>query len=135
MYDIIDEISFDFSKMFMNYLSEAISQTKMNVPYGMAFTKIFIESGVRIFLDEPKEVLKYADFYTISTLTRMGFRKEERKLTKKIIPDPLPSNISRPPAPRTPPSLPPSTSISPRRRIQPEEGGDSIFVHLTQTKF
>ena len=58
MYHIIDEIPFDFSKMFMNYLSEAINQTKMNVPYGMKFTKIFIESGVRISLDEPKEVLK-----------------------------------------------------------------------------
>ena len=112
MYDIIDEISFDFSKMFMNYLSEAISQTKMNVPYGMAFTKIFIESGVRILLDEPKKVLKYVDFYTLGTLTRMGFKKEEEKWIRKIIPDPLPSNFPPPPAPRTSASPPPSTPIS-----------------------
>ena len=68
MYCIIDEIPFDFPKMFMNYLSEALSQTKMNVPYGMAFTKIFVQSGMRILPDEPKKVLKHANFYTFGTL-------------------------------------------------------------------
>ena len=84
MYHIIDEIPFDFFKMFMHYLSEAISQTKMNIPYRMALTKIFIESGLRILPDEPKEVMKHTDFYTTGTLTRMDFRKEEEKWIKKL---------------------------------------------------
>ena len=97
MYHIIDEIPVDFPKMFMHYLSEAINQTKMNVPYRMTFTKIFIKSGVRILPDEPKEVLKHADFYTTRTLTRMGFRKEKGKWIRKITPTPLPSGTPPPP--------------------------------------
>ena len=33
MYHIIDEIPFDFFKIFISYISEAISQNKMNIPY------------------------------------------------------------------------------------------------------
>ena len=55
----------------------------------MAFTKIFLESGVRISPDEPKEVLKHADFYSTGTLTRMGFKKEDGRWTRKISPTPL----------------------------------------------
>ena len=62
MYHIIDEIPFDFLKMLIAYIGEAMSQTKMNVPYGMAFTKIFGECGVRIPTNEPKDVLKHTDF-------------------------------------------------------------------------
>ena len=51
----------------------------MNVPYGMAFTKKILESSVRIPPDESKEILKHVDFYTIGTLTRMGFRKKAKK--------------------------------------------------------
>ena len=109
----------------MHYLSEAISQTKMNIPYEMAPTKIFIESGVRIFLDEPKEVLKHAYFYTTSTLTRMGFRKEEGKWTRKIIPAPLPSGTPPPPAPRTSASPPSRPSISPHRRSPSPPSADT----------
>ena len=90
MYHVIDKIPFDFLKMLMHYLTEAINQTKMNLPYGMALTKIFLESGVSIPLDEPKEVLKHIDFYTIGTLTRMGFQKEAEKWTRKILHDPIP---------------------------------------------
>ena len=79
MYHIIDGIPFHFPKMLMNYLSEAINQTKMNVPYGMAFTKKILESNVRIPPDESKEILKHVDFYTIGTLTRIGFRKKAKK--------------------------------------------------------
>ena len=116
MYHFIDEISFDFFKMFITYLSEAISQTKINVPYGMAFTKIFRESGVRIPLDKPKEVLKHANFYTHGTLTRMSFKKEEGKWTRKIGSDPHPLPIPPPSALRTSTSPPPNTSISPPPR-------------------
>ena len=64
----------------------------------MAFTKIFLESGVRIPPDEPKEVFKHADFYTIETLTRMGFEKDSRWI-RKITPTPL--SVGTPPlAPR-----------------------------------
>ena len=73
MYHIIDEISFDFSKIFMHYLNEAITQIKMSLPYGMALTKIFLESGINILPDKPKETLKHTDFYTLGTLTKMGF--------------------------------------------------------------
>ena len=116
MYHIIDEIPFDFPKMFLTYLSEAISQTKMNVSYGMAFTKIFRKSGVRISSYEPKKVLKHADFYTLGTLTRMSFKKEERIWTRKVGFDPHHSTIPPPSALRTSASPPPSTSISPPPR-------------------
>ena len=79
MYHIIDEILFDFPKMFISYISEAISQIKMNISYGMAFTKIFRVCGVRILSNEPKDVLKHIDFYTHETLTRMSYKKEEGK--------------------------------------------------------
>ena len=101
MYHIIDEISFDFSKMFISYISEAISQTKMNIPYGMAFTKIFRECGVRIPSNEPKDVLKDTDFYTLGTLTRMSYKKEEGKWTRKIGSEPHPSSIPSSSALRT----------------------------------
>ena len=98
MYHIIDGLPFDFPKMFMHYLKEASHQAKMNLPYGMALTKIFLESGVLIPSDEPKEVLKHVDFYTLGTLSRMGFKKEDGRWTRKIVSAPIPSEVP-PPSP------------------------------------
>ena len=52
IYHIIDEIPFDFPKMLIAYIDEVMIQTKMNIPYGMAFTKIFRECGVKILANE-----------------------------------------------------------------------------------
>ena len=122
MYHIIDEILFDLSKMFMHYLNEATTQAKMNLPYGMVLTKIFFESDVNILLDEPKETLKHIDFYTLGTLTRMDFQKEEEKWTRKITSTPLPSGIP-PSAPTTSTSSPslPSMSLLPQFTSPPHD--------------
>ena len=76
MYHILDEIPFDIPKMFISYISEAIRKTKINIPYRIAFTKIFRECDVRISWNEPKDVFKHTDFYTLGTLTRMSYKKE-----------------------------------------------------------
>ena len=117
MYHIIDEILFDFPKMFITYIGEVISQTKMNVPYGMAFTKIFREYGVRISNNEPKDVLKHTDFYTLGTLTRMSYKKEEEKWTRKLGSDPHISHIPLPAALRTSTSPPPRIFTSLPQRV------------------
>ena len=93
MYHIIDKIPFDFLKLFVTYVGEAINQSKMNMPYGMTFTKIFRECGVRILNNEPKDVLRNIDLYTIRTLSRMSFKKKEEKWMRKIGPDPPTSPI------------------------------------------
>ena len=77
----------------------------------MALTKIFLESGVNIPPDEPKEVLKYTNFYTLGTLTRMGFQKEDKKWIRKITIAPAPSGIP-PPAPTVLTSSPPMSPLS-----------------------
>ena len=113
--------------MFIAYLSEAISQTKMNVPYRMAFTKIFRKCGVRILSTEPKEVLKHVDFYTLGTLTRMNFKKEEEKWRRKIGSDPHHPPIPSPFALRT------SASPSLRTSIFPPPRAPSPPITDTQT--
>ena len=67
----------------------------------MAFTKIFRECSVKIPNHEPKDVLKHIDFYTFGTLTRMSYKKEEEKWTKKLGSNPHPSPIPPPPSLRT----------------------------------
>ena len=116
MYHIIDGLPFDFSKMFMYYLKDATHQAKMNLPYGMASIKIFLESGVNIPSEEPKKVLKHNDFYTLGTLSRMGFKKEDGRWTRKFVSAPIPSEV--PPFPTehrrspTPPVMPPMSPLS-----------------------
>ena len=83
----------------------------------MAFTKMFRKCGVRISTNELKDVLKYTDFYTLGTLTKMSYKKEEGKWIRKIRSDPHPFSIPPPLAPRTSTSPPPSTSISPPQRV------------------
>ena len=105
-----------FPKMLMHYLKDATHQAKMNLPYGMALTKIFLDSGINIFLGEPKQVLKHTDFYIVGTLSRMGFKKEDEKWTRKITFAPIPLEVPplAPMAPRTstsPPSLPPMSPL------------------------
>ena len=82
----------------------------------MAFIKIFREYGVRISNNESKDVLKHTDFYILGTLTRMSYKKEEEKWTRKLGSDPHISPIPPPPAPRTSSSPPPRTSTSPPPR-------------------
>ena len=89
----------------------------MNIPYGMAFIKIFRDSGVRIPTDEPKDILKHTDFYTLGTLTRMSYKKEEGKWTRKLGSAPYISPIPPPLAPRTSTYPPSRTSTSPPQRV------------------
>ena len=101
----------------IHYLKDASHQAKTNIPYGMALTKIFLESGVHIPSEEPKEVLKHTDYYTIGTLSRMGFKKEDGRWTRKIVSAPIPSEV--PPSPtehrRSPaPSIMPPMSPLPQ---------------------
>ena len=69
-----------------------------------------------ILTNEPRDVLKHTNFYTLGTLTRMSYKKEEEKWTRKLGSNPHPSPIP-PTAPRTSASPPPSTSISPPQRV------------------
>ena len=112
IYHVLETIPFNMVSMMVTYIGEAISQTKMNISYRMAFTKIFRKYGIRISNNEPKDVLKHSDFYTLGILARMSYKKEERKWTRKIGFDPHPSPILPPPTPRTSTFPPPRTSIS-----------------------
>ena len=43
----------------------------------LALTKIFLDNGVNIPLGTPKAVLTHTGFYTVGTLSRMRFKKED----------------------------------------------------------
>ena len=138
MYHILNTISFDMGSMMINHISASTGNNRFSLPYGMVFTLIFRHYQIPISNQESTIKLRHTDYYSDSTLRRMGFSKTNgswvklEKSTKQShaptsdVPEPFPEipEHQSPPSPIPPtnlddvpiaphsPPAPPQTSIS-----------------------
>ena len=82
MYHILNTISFDMGSMMINHISASTENNRFSLPYGMVFTLIFRHYNIPISDKESTIKLHHTDYYSDSTLRRMGFSKNNGSWVK-----------------------------------------------------
>ena len=82
MYHILNTISFDMGSMMINHISASTGNNRFSLPYGMVFTLIFRHYNIPISDQESTIKLRHTDYYSDSTLRRMGFSKSNGSWVK-----------------------------------------------------
>ena len=81
MHHIVSETPLNLPFLMMDAMREALNRSKAPLPYGMALTIIFRESGVS-FKEEVVCRLSYTDTYNNHSLRRMGFVRVDGRWVK-----------------------------------------------------
>ena len=82
MYHILNTISFDMGSMMISHISASTGKNRFSLPYGMVFTLIFRHYNIPISEKESTIKLCHTDYYSDSTLRRMGFSKKNGSWVK-----------------------------------------------------
>ena len=74
MHHNICEYPLDLSTFVIHRMQEAITKSKGNLPFGMAFSLVFKLVGINLE-DEQRRVLHHSDTYNMHSLHHMGYEK------------------------------------------------------------